>query len=103
MDQEMDIDQIVRKYIKEEALTTEEQAALNDWLAKDNTRADLLRRIKEDPSSTEFQFSQFSDMPYTRIWEKVESRLQKEGFWLESVESPEASSIAAVIPISPAA
>jgi transmembrane sensor len=103
MDQEMDIDQIVRKYIKEEALTTEEQAALNDWLAKDNTRAELLRRIKEDPSSTEFQFSQFSDMPYTRIWEKVESRLQKEGFWLESTGSPEVSSTAAVIPISPAA
>jgi transmembrane sensor len=103
MDQEMDIDQIVRKYIKEEALTIEEQAALNDWLAKDNTRAELLRRIKDDPSSTEFQFSQFSDMPYTRIWEKVESRLQKEGFWLESADSPEVSSTAAVIPISRAA
>jgi transmembrane sensor len=103
MDQEMDIDQIVRKYIKEEVLTTEEEAALNDWLAKDNTRAELLRRIKEDPSSTEFQFSQFSDMPYTRIWEKVESRLQKEGFWLESADSPETSSTAAVIPISRAA
>jgi transmembrane sensor len=104
MDQEMDIDQIVKKYIREEALTTEEQTALNDWLAQDNTRAELLRRIKDDPSSTEFQFSQLSDMPHTRIWEKVESRLQKEGFWLESIDSPETSSTAAeVIPISRAA
>jgi transmembrane sensor len=113
MDQEMDIDQIVKKYIREEALTTEEQTALNDWLAQDNTRTELLRRIKDDPSSTEFQFSQLSDMPHTRIWEKVETRLQKEGFWLESHESldsinqthsPETSSFAAeVIPISQAA
>jgi transmembrane sensor len=87
MDQELDIDRIVKKYIRDEALSAEEQAFLNDWVSLDKNRVELLRRMKDDFSWTKQSLKQLQDMPYNRIWDKVETRLQAEGFWLDEPDS----------------
>ena len=88
MDESLDIDPIVTKYIREEPLTTEEELILAHWVGESEERQELLERLKNDPDWTKENLVRMSDLPYERVWEKVTSRLENEGFWRESAVLP---------------
>jgi len=94
MDQPLEIDPIVTKYIREEYLTSEEQAVLSNWLAQGEGRQELLDKLRDDPAWTKENLIRIQDLPHERIWNRLESRLQSEGYWQDKPES-------AVIPIIP--
>ena len=52
MDQSLDIDPIVTKFIREESLSTEEESALRAWIAAGQGREELLQRLRNDPAWT---------------------------------------------------
>lgn len=96
MDQPIEIDPIVTKYVREEPLTTEEAAALQSWVAEAPGRQALLDQLRDDPSWTKEYGIRIQDLPNERIWSKVETRLQSEGFWLDKPKET------AVVPMPPA-
>ena len=81
MDEAFEIDPIVTKYVREESLTAQEEIVLREWIAGGEGRAELLERLRNDPEWTKTNLIRIQDLPHTRIWEKVESRLQAEGVW----------------------
>jgi len=81
MEHSIDIDPIVTKYLREEALTPEELAALHLWISQGEGRSEMLESLKNDTNSTKANLVQMEQMANTRIWEILESRLQSEGFW----------------------
>lgn len=97
MDQPLEIDPIVTKYIREEHLTPEEEAVLREWTSQSEGRQELLDKLRNDPAWTKENLIRIQDLPHERIWSKVESRLQSEGFWLDQPET------AAAIPTIPKA
>jgi len=96
MDQPIEIDPIVTKYVREEYLTSKEEASLRQWVAQGTGRQELLDRLRNDPAWTKENLIRIQDLPHERIWSKVENRLQAEGVWRESSES----NIAPVVPIA---
>src|SRR5579872_2547408 len=83
MDQSLDIDPIVTKYVREEELTAEETAILRDWIARGQGRQELLDRLRNDPDWTKQNLIQIQDLPDDRIWTRLVNRLQAEGYWRE--------------------
>ena len=97
MDQPFEIDPIVTKYVREEPLTAEEEIILREWIAGGDGRAELLERLRNDPDWTKTNLIRIEELPHTRIWEKVESRLQAEGVWTSTEDA--ASFEAPVVPM----
>jgi transmembrane sensor len=81
MDHEFEIDPIVTKYVREEPLTAEEAIVLQQWIAAGEGRAELLERLRSDPEWTKTNLIRIAQLPHTRVWEKLESRLNAEGVW----------------------
>jgi transmembrane sensor len=100
MDQPIDIDPIVTKYVREETLTPDEDTLLQAWVAGAPGRQKLLENLRNDPAWTKENLIRIEELPHERIWNKLETRLQSEGFWLSESE---AGSEAAVIPMNPVA
>jgi HJR/Mrr/RecB family endonuclease len=44
-------------------------------------RAELLERLKTDPDWTKSNLAYIRDLPHSRVWEKLESRLIYDGVW----------------------
>ncbi|HWB94247.1 MAG TPA: FecR domain-containing protein [Puia sp.] len=84
MDQPFEIDPIVTKYIREENLTPEEQVILRDWISRGTGRQEMLDKLRLDPTWTKQNLARIEDLPTDRVWNKLESRLQGEGYWLEN-------------------
>jgi transmembrane sensor len=100
MDAEFEIDPIVTKYVREEPLTAEEAIALQQWIAAGSGRAELLERLRNDPEWTKTNLIRIQDLPYTRVWEKLEARLNAEGVWTSASSDDSASATGAtVIPL----
>src|ERR1700734_2125767 len=100
MDHEFEIDPIVTKYVREEPLTAEEAIALQQWIAAGSGRAELLEQLRNDPEWTKTNLIRIQDLPHTRVWEKLESRLNAEGVWVSQSSGDSASAPgAAVIPL----
>ena len=97
MDQPIEIDPIVTKYIREEYLTSEEVNILQQWVAQGRGRQELLDRLRNDPAWTKENLIRIQDLSHERIWTNVETRLQVEGFWQGRSEAM------TVIPLIPAA
>ena len=87
MDQSIEIDPIVTKYIREEYLTSDEEAILQLWVAQGHGRQELLDRLRNDPAWTKENLIRFQDLPHERIWTNVETRLRAEGYWQERSET----------------
>lgn len=87
MDQPIEIDPIVTKYVREEFLTPEEQTLLQTWIAQGQGRQELLDKLRNDPAWTKENLIRIQDIQHDRIWPRVESRLQSEGFWLDNTEA----------------
>jgi len=95
MDQPIEIDPIVTKYIREEYLTSEEETMLREWVAQGPDRQQLLDRLRNDPAWTKENLVRIQDLPHDRIWTKLETRLQSEGYWQDTPE------ITSTIPLIP--
>jgi len=87
MDQPLEIDPIVTKYVRDEYLTPAEKAFLSNWLANGEGRQELLDRLRNDPAWTKENLIRIQNLPDRRIWAQVESRLQAEGFWPDQTET----------------
>ncbi len=97
MDQPLEIDPIVTKYVRDEYLTSEERAVLSNWLANGQGRREMLDRLRDDPAWTKENLIRIQNLPDHRIWAQLESRLQAEGFWLDRSETT------AAVPVIPVA
>jgi transmembrane sensor len=87
MDQSLDIDPIVTKYIREELLTPEEESILREWVAGGTGRQELLERLRNDPEWTKKNLARIQDLPHERIWEMVETRIEADGYWGNTLEA----------------
>ncbi|HLZ86734.1 MAG TPA: hypothetical protein VKQ52_05835, partial [Puia sp.] len=83
MEQSIDIDPIVTKYLREEALSAEEQTALDNWISQGQGRSQMLENLKNDTSSTKANLLQMEHIPHSRIWDTLVTRLQQDGYWRE--------------------
>ena len=95
MDEAFEIDPIVTKYVREEPLTAEEAIVLQQWIAAGQGRAELLDRLRNDPDWTKTNLIRIAELPHTRVWEKLESRLNAEGVWTDRSDD-----LAPVVPIT---
>lgn len=91
MEQPLDIDPIVTKYLREEALSPEEKVALDLWISQGEGRSRMLEELKNDTHSKD-NLVHMEQISNTRIWDKVVSRVQQDGYWLED----EAAAVAPV-------
>jgi transmembrane sensor len=82
MEPSIDIDPIIIKYIREEILSREEAALLRLWLSGAEDREEMLRRVKEDTAWIQANLAQMQHTATGPIWDRVESRLRAEGYWL---------------------
>lgn len=94
--QPFNIDPIAIKYIREEPLTPEEETLLRDWVARGEGRGELLERLRSDPEWTRANLTKVDEIQVSSIWDKLETRLEDEGFWQDS-------DTAAAPPVIPAA
>jgi transmembrane sensor len=83
MEQPIEIDPIVTKYIRGQRLTFEEEIILQNWIGQGEGRQELLDNLRNDPDWTKANLVRMEDMPHDRIWATLEARLQSEGFWQE--------------------
>jgi ferric-dicitrate binding protein FerR (iron transport regulator) len=100
MDNQIDIDPIVTKYLREETLTPEEQAALDLWLSRGEGRSQMLENLRNGTLSAKTNLVQLEQIPHMRIWDTLVSRLNSEGHWLGE-ESDSAPVTAEPVPIAP--
>ncbi|HEY4338273.1 MAG TPA: FecR domain-containing protein [Puia sp.] len=84
MDNPIDIDPIVTKYLREENLSSEEQAALDLWISQGEGRSQMLDNLKNDTNSTKANLLQLEQVSNARIWDIVDARVKQDGFWSES-------------------
>jgi len=88
MEQITNIDPIVTKYLREEVLSPEEQAALDLWISQGEGRSNMLEDLKNDPTSIKDKLQQMEQMANTRIWDSIVSRVQQDGFWQDEPAVP---------------
>lgn len=81
MEHSLDIDRIVIKYVREEALSPEENAFLQQWLQADPSREAMINDIKNQTDWMKDSLQQMQQTPHSRIWDKLSSRLEEEGYW----------------------
>ncbi|HXB08255.1 MAG TPA: FecR domain-containing protein [Puia sp.] len=79
----MEIDPIVTKYLREEPLSPEESAALHAWISQGKGRSEMLEEMRSAAGSTSANLKHLEGIPHVHIWEKVESRIQQDGYWQE--------------------
>ena len=84
MDQSLDIDPIVNKYVRDEQLTPEEAAILLEWVTRAEGRQELLDRLRNDPEWTKQNLVKIEELSDDLIWTRLVNRLQAEGYWRES-------------------
>jgi len=93
-----DIDPIVTKYLREEALSPEEQAALDRWVSQGEGRSRMLEELKNDTNS-KANLVHMEQISNTRIWDMIVTKVQQDGYWREDepVAVAPASTLAPVI------
>jgi ferric-dicitrate binding protein FerR (iron transport regulator) len=84
----IDIDPIVTKYLREENLNPEEQAALDAWIGQGEGRSAMLEDLKNDPTSVKEKLLQMEQMANNRIWDSIVTRVQEDGFWRDEPAVP---------------
>jgi ferric-dicitrate binding protein FerR (iron transport regulator) len=83
-----DIDPIVTKYLREEVLSPEEQAALDLWISKGEGRSQMLEDLKNDTDSIKAKLMRMEQVSNTRIWDTIVSKVQQDGYWQEPEAAP---------------
>jgi ferric-dicitrate binding protein FerR (iron transport regulator) len=88
MDQSQDIDRILLKYIREEALSTEETIFLQQWLHAGEGREEMIENIKNETDWMQEELKKMQQVPPSRIWDTVSARLEQEGHWTAATAVP---------------
>lgn len=83
----LDIDRILLKHIREEELTPEEVAFMKVWLRAEG-REDLIRNITDETDWMKNELKRMQQTPHSRIWDKFSSRLEEEGYWQTGTTTP---------------
>jgi transmembrane sensor len=83
MEESLEIDPIVTKYLREEPLSAEETAALHAWVSQGKGRSEMLEQLKNEAGASRANLAHLEEIPHSRIWETVEARIQQDGYWLE--------------------
>lgn len=96
MEQFQDIDRILIRYIREEALTPEETVSLQQWLKAGEGREEMISNIKNETAWMQEGLKKMQETPQSRIWDKLSTRLEQEGSW----SAAETVSAAPVIPMT---
>jgi ferric-dicitrate binding protein FerR (iron transport regulator) len=94
MEYSFDIDRIVIKYIREEALSPEETVFLQQWLGAAEGREEMIENIKNETDSARDGLKKFQQTSHSRAWDKVSAQLEEEGHWSSS-----GFSFAPVVPV----
>ena len=81
MEHSFNIDRIVTMYVKEEALSPEENAFLQQWLQADPIRETMINDIKDQTDWMKDSLRQMQQTSSSRIWDKLSSRLEEEEHW----------------------
>jgi transmembrane sensor len=96
MEHSFDIDRIVIKYVREEALSPEENAFLQQWLQADPGREAMINDIRNQTDWMKDSLKQMQQTSNSRIWDQLSSRLEEEGSW-----KPEGAAVEVpVVPIA---
>ena len=88
MDQSQDIDRILLKYIREEALSTEETIFLQQWLHAGDGRDEMVANFKNETDWMQEGLKKMQETPQFRIWDMVSARLEEEGHWTAATAAP---------------
>ncbi len=88
MDQSQDIDRILLKYIREEALSVEETVFLKQWLQAGEGREEMIENIKNETDWMQEGIKKMQQTPQSRIWDTVSDRLEAEGHWSAVTTAP---------------
>ncbi|WP_431211774.1 FecR domain-containing protein [Puia sp. P3] len=81
MEHSFDIDRIVIKYVREEDLSPEETAFLQQWLEADPSREAMINDIRNQTDWMKDSLKQMQQTSHSRIWDQLSSRLEEEGSW----------------------
>lgn len=81
MEQFQDIDRILIKYIREEALSPDETVFLQQWLHAAEGREEMIANIKNETGWMQDGLKRMQQTPHSRIWDKLSTRLEQEGHW----------------------
>ncbi|HEY6899299.1 MAG TPA: FecR domain-containing protein [Puia sp.] len=85
MENFMDIDRIILKYIREEELSVEETVLLQQWIKGSEGREEMIRNFREESPWVQEELKEIQKTPQTRIWDKVAGMLEDEGHWAAPV------------------
>ena len=88
MDQSQDIDRILLKYIREEALSMEETIFLKQWLQAGEGREEMIENIKKETDWMQEGLKKMQQPPPSRVWDMVSARLEEEGHWTAATAAP---------------
>ena len=88
MDQAQDIDRILLKYIREEALSTEETIFLQQWLRASEGREEMIENIKNETDWMQEGLKKMQQASGSRVWDIVATRLEEEGHWKAVTAAP---------------
>jgi ferric-dicitrate binding protein FerR (iron transport regulator) len=97
MDHSFDIDRILLKYIREEALSQEETVLLQEWLQAGEGREEMIQQFKNETDWVQDGLKQMQQTANGRIWDKLSSRIEGEGYW--PTGSTGSTTVAPVIPL----
>lgn len=85
----LEIDPIVRKYLHEEALSPDEDAALHRWISEGAGRSEMLEDLKNNARRTKTDLTKMENISsHIRTWDKFKSQLQQEGVWQNQLVAP---------------
>jgi len=93
MDHSFDIDRILLKYIREEALSPEETVLLQEWLQAGEGREAMIQQFRNETGWVKDGLKQMQQTAHSRIWDKVSGRIEDEGYWATG------TAVAPVIPL----
>ena len=97
MENFLDIDRILLKYIREEELSLEETALLQQWMKTGEGREELIQHFKNESPWYQEELRKMQQSPQSRVWDTVSGKLEEEGHWAE------ANSAFATAPVVPLA
>jgi len=87
MQEPLQIDDVLLKYIREEQLTPDETALLAAWESRDADRTELLALMKNEREWALQNLTKVQHINKDGAWERVEAMIRKDGYWQNTPDS----------------
>jgi len=87
MQEPLQIDDVLLKYIREEQLTPEEIALLAAWQSGYPARTELLAQMKNEREWALQNLTKVQHINKDGAWERVEAMIRKDGYWQDTPDS----------------